>query len=120
MSGVPPGFATDEDVHGDVAAGLRRRGLDAVSMPEAGRLAAQDEEQLARAAGEDRVPITFNVADFARLHHEWSAAGRAHAGLVVSRQRPIGEVVRAVERLAASLDRDAMRDRLEYLSHWLT
>jgi hypothetical protein len=66
-----------------------------------------------------RVLITFNVADFARLHHEWADDGRGHAGLIVSRQRPVGEVVRGVERLATVLDREAMRDRLEYLGGWV-
>ena len=49
-----------------------------------------DEEQLDHAA-EGRVLLTFNVGDFARLHHARLASGGAHAGIVVSAQRPIGD-----------------------------
>ena len=89
-------FFTDEDVYGAVATQLQNSGFDAVSTPDADRLGVSDESQLAWAAQENRVLVTFNVSDFARLHYQWLGDGRHHAGVIVSRQRPIGEVVRGL------------------------
>lgn len=109
---------TDEDVYGSVAAKLREKGLDAVSTPEARRLGQSDESQLDWATQEGRAVLTFNVADFARMHLRWLSDSRHHAGIVVSRQRPIGDLLRRIEALVASLEADDMRDRLEYLNNW--
>lgn len=111
-------FFTDEDVYGSVAPKLREKGLDAISTPEADRLGESDESQLLWAAQEGRVVLTFNVSDFARLHDEWLNHSRHHAGIVVSSQRPIGDFLRRVLALAASLSREEMEDRLEFLSNW--
>ena len=109
---------TDEDVYGAVAPALRKAGLDAVSTPEAGRLGESDESQLAYAASEGRVLLSFNVDHFAALHSAWLTPGRRHAGIVVSSQRPIGELLRRVLNLAGTLSAEAMEDRLEYLGDW--
>lgn len=61
-------FFTDEDIYAAVAPALRKAGGDAVSTPEAGRLGESDESQLAWAAREGRVLVTFNVAHFSALH----------------------------------------------------
>lgn len=111
-------FFTDEDVYGAIAVALRRSGFDAVSTPETGRLGESDESQLQWAADELRVLVTFNVAHFSRLHTEWIRQGYHHSGIVVSNQRPIGEVLRQLQHLTRELDHDAMRDRLEFLNDW--
>lgn len=111
-------FFTDEDVYGAVAAQLRAAGFDAISTPEAGRLGCDDPDQLLWAFGQNRTLVTFNVSDFARLHHEWLAQGGHHAGLIVSQQRPIGDLLRRLLNLARSLSAADMQDRLEYLSRW--
>jgi hypothetical protein len=113
-----PAFFTDEDVYAGVAPGLRKAGLDALSSPEAGRLGASDESQLAFAATQGRVLVTFNVAHFVAIHVAWIRQGRHHAGIVVSHQRPIGDVLRRLRHLASTLDTDAMQNRLEYLGDW--
>jgi hypothetical protein len=111
-------FFTDEDVYGSIAPKLRERGFDAVSTPEAQRLRESDQSQLAWATQEGRVLVTFNVADFGRLHHEWVSESRHHAGIIVSRQRPIGDLLRRLFALASSLSREDMQARLEYLTDW--
>jgi hypothetical protein len=111
-------FFTDEDVHRALAVQLRSAGVDAVSTPEAGRLSELDSSQLLWAAQEGRVLLTFNVSDFARLHHEWMNRGLHHAGLIVSRQRSVGDTLRRVLHVAQSLTAEQMHDRLEYLSNW--
>jgi Domain of unknown function (DUF5615) len=77
-------FYTDEDVYAAVAVQLRAAGHDAVSTPEAGRFGESDQSQLLWAAQAQRALFTFNVADFARLHHQWMTQGRHHAGVIVS------------------------------------
>ena len=111
-------YFTDEDIYGAVAAALRKLGIDALSTPEAGRLAETDESQLQWAATEGRVLVTFNVAHVAALHTAWLQQARHHAGIVVSNQRPLGDLLRRLQHLAATLDSDAIRDRLEFLKDW--
>jgi hypothetical protein len=113
-----PRFFTDEDLYAAVAPALRRAGVDAISAPEAGLLGAADEAQLTWAANAGRTLITFNVAHFAALHGTWIAQGQHHAGLVVSSQRAIGDVLRRLLHLAGSLDAEGLRDRLEFLGDW--
>src|SRR5689334_6819692 len=48
-------FYTDEHVARAVINGLRLRGVDVLTVAEAGMLSASDEEHLARARNEDRV-----------------------------------------------------------------
>jgi hypothetical protein len=111
-------FFTDEDVYGSVAAALRRAGMDAVSAPGTSRLGTSDESQLLWSAGQGRAVVTFNVAHFAALHAAWLRKGQHHSGIVVSQQRPIGDLLRRLLRLANTLDAESMRDRLEFLSDW--
>ena len=77
-----------------------------------------DELQLAWSAGQDRVQVTFNVAHFSALHSAWISMGRQHAGIVVSSQRPIGDMLHRLLHLAGTLDSTAMQDRLEFLGDW--
>lgn len=113
-----PRFFTDEDVYSAVAPALRRAGIDAVSTAEAGRPGRADESHLEWVSAEERVLVTFNVAHFAELHVTWLRHGRHHAGIVVSSQRPIGEVVRRLLHLAGALEAESMHDRLEFLGDW--
>lgn len=57
----------DEHVPKAVAEGLRRRGVDVVTVQEIGLQAADDQRHLERAAEEGRVVVTQD-ADFLRLH----------------------------------------------------
>ena len=115
---IPIRLYTDEDVYGSVALKLRERGLDAMSTPEANRLGASDLSQIEWAAQQGRVLLTFNVAHFTRLHDEWLSRSQHHSGIIVSSQRPIGDLLRRARALASSLGAEEMRDRLEFLSNW--
>jgi hypothetical protein len=42
-----------------------------------------DDEVLALARSERRILVTHNVADFPRILRDWSAAQRAHAGVIL-------------------------------------
>src|SRR5688500_9954337 len=109
---------TDEDVYAVVATAVRNAGFDAVSTPEVGRLAESDEAQLDWATLKGRVLVTFNVSHFAALHADRLSQGLHHAGIVVSAQRPIGDLLRRLLHLLGTLDAEAMHDRLEFLGDW--
>lgn len=80
-------FYTDEHVVRAVVRGLRQRGVDVLTVVEAGMLGASDEDHLERARNEERVIFTQDD-DFLRMH----AAGTSHAGIVYApQQTAIGE-----------------------------
>jgi hypothetical protein len=111
-------FYLDEDIYGAIAPALRKAGIDALSTLEAGRSAEADESQLEWATSNERAIVTFNVGHFADLHSRWLQEGRRHAGIVVSAQRPIGELLRRLLHLAETMPLDSLKDRLEFLSDW--
>jgi len=67
-------FYLDEHIPKGVVEGLRRRGIDVLTVQEAGRSGDSDERQLAFAKKEGRVLVTFDD-DFLRL----DASGVSHA-----------------------------------------
>jgi hypothetical protein len=97
---------------------LRASGFDAVSATEAGRLSEPDPTHLEWCHKHGRAIATFNTRDFCALHKDWLVAGKRHAGIIVSDQRPIGDLMHRVLRLARTLTAEEMVDRLEYLSDW--
>lgn len=79
-----------------------------------------DEEQLLFAEGQGRVLATCNIGDFARLHSEWRAADRGHAGIILVQQQKWGpgELARRIIRLLAGVPGQDMRNRLEFIGGW--
>jgi hypothetical protein len=111
-------FYVDEDAaEHAVTEGLRRRGIEVLTVLEAGRGEETDEEQLAFAAAGGRVLYTLNVDDFCRLHREFLSSGRDHCGIVViPRQRySAGEKIRRLASLAENFTAEEMKNRLQYL-----
>ena len=107
-------------MHRALPRNLRAAGIDVLTVAEAGRRGLSDEEQLAFAALQGRAVFTCNVPDFARLHKAWVSAGRQHAGIILLKEQStsVGVQIRALVRLAAALDPETMRDRLEFLTKW--
>lgn len=105
----------DEDVHESVAPALRRHGYDVLSVREVERRGLSDVEQLAYAAEQGRTLVSFNAADYIALHLEYLAQGREHAGIVVSKQVPIGETVRRLLILLDHVSADEIRNQLRWL-----
>ena len=107
----PIRFYMDEHVPTAVTQGLRRRGVDALTVQEAGLRSTTDEEQLAFALAQGRVIFTQD-ADFPRLH----AAGVHHAGIVYApQQMPVGAMIRGLMLIVEVLAPDDMIDRLEFV-----
>jgi hypothetical protein len=103
-------IAVYTDVHGGLAAQLRRRGFDAVSAYEVGNARPDDSDQLEYAANQRRAILTCNIKDFEPLFEEWWQAGRKHYGVIVSEQLPIGEMLRRVVRLLNTMSADEMEN----------
>lgn len=110
-----PRLYLDEDVHGGVARGLRRRGYDVLTTIEADRSGTSDADQLRFAASEQRCLFSFNRGDFARLHGELIGRGDHHFGIVLCRQVPVGTVVRHLAALLAQHVADDLMDQLVWL-----
>jgi len=63
---------------------LRERGHDVRAVDEERALdGAADERLLALATAEERIMVTFDADDFARLTRIWAGGGRHHAGCLI-------------------------------------
>ena len=104
-------FYADEQVARAVVKGLRERGVDVLTVTEAGLLGAADDAHLARALRDGRVVLTHDV-DFLRLH----AAGVRHGGIVYApSELPIGDVIRGLMLIVQVLDAEDMIGHVEFL-----
>lgn len=104
-------YYTDEHVAAAVIRGLRQRGIDVLSVPEAGMMGASDEAHLTFALAEQRILFTQDT-DFLRL----AAAGATHAGIVYAPQRTsIGDIIRGLVLIHQALEAEDMIGQLEYL-----
>jgi len=73
----------DEDISPKVSEILRKKGIDAVSAHETGKLEASDAEQLAFAAAGERAMVTRNRDDFITLTVQFFEALKPHKGLII-------------------------------------
>lgn len=104
-------FYTDEHVSKVVVKGLRGRGVDVLTIAEAGTLGASDDEHLERAKHDKRVIFTQD-ADFLHLH----AAGKKHAGIVYATQgTSISKIISGLLLIYQVLDVKDMENHVEYL-----
>jgi uncharacterized protein with PIN domain len=112
-------FDEDSMRHSLVRA-LRSRGVDVLTALDVGMIERPDEEHLIYASTHGRVLCTSNVADFCRLHGEFIAQGRSHAGIIlIAQQRfSVGEQMRRLVRLLATKSSGDMQTQVEFLSAW--
>lgn len=104
-------FYTDEHVGRAVVRGLRQRGVDVLTVPEAALLGAADEVQLRFARKTARVIFTQDD-DFLRL----AAAGVPHAGIVYAMQgTAVGRIVRGLVLIHQVLEPEEIHGQIEYL-----
>jgi len=104
-------YYADEHVSRAVIVGLRQRGVDVLSVPEANKLGTSDKEHLAFALAEERVLFTHD-ADFLRL----ASSGIDHAGIVYAHQHiSVGEIIRGLMLIYQVLDSADMINTVEYL-----
>ncbi len=99
---------------------LRARHVGVFTASESGMINRSDEQHLAYAAGAGLASCSFNIKDYAMLHEQWTAAGRAHSGIVLAPQQrySVGDQLRRLLRILNRVPASQMGSRLEYLSHW--
>jgi len=124
---IPPrrvnhaGLYLDEDTQSlALIASLRSRGVKVFTTTEAGMFSGTDEDQLKLATSRNLVLVSSNIADFARIHNQWSAAAQEHAGIILITQQKWGpgELARRILRLLAGVPGSNMHGRLEFISNW--
>jgi uncharacterized protein with PIN domain len=104
-------FYTDEHVAKAIIRGLRQRGVDVLTVPEANMLGAFDEDHLAKAREEKRVIFTQD-SDFLRL----AASGVDHSGIVyASQEASISHIIYGLMLIYQVLDAEEMIRHIEYL-----
>ena len=116
---MPLTLYLDENVDVSLAAGLQRRGIDVVTARERGKLGASDEEHLALASAEGRLLVSHDIADFARLHQQWVAAGRQHAGVAVSNMVAPGTLLRRFLHLCKRVSTVEANGQLIFLGQFV-
>ena len=100
----------------DLVVALPARGVTVITALDAGLTEKPDEQQLAFATERGCVLYTFNASDFYRLHTQWVNAGREHAGMILAPQQrfSVGEQLRRIPRLRATVSVGCMRNQVEF------
>ena len=99
---------------------LRARGVDVITALEEGMIEREDTEHLEYAITQGRVLYTCNVADFYRLHTDFLAQGKSHAGMILAPQQrySVGEVMRRLLKLIHTKSAAEMSNSIEFLQAW--
>ena len=106
----------DDNVPEAIAAAVRLRGYDVTTVRDAERKAASDLDQLRYASLQKRVLFTFNVADFVKLHDEFVSTNRHHSGILLSKQLPVGTIVKRLLKLLSRLPMDEIENNILWLN----
>ena len=113
----------DEHYADAIAEQLRARGHDAQTVSERGLKGLPDEPLLGLCHGESRALLTNNARDFVPLARQWTAAGREHAGILLtadaSLPRHRGNIGRYVEILLAVFEAGQEERALANQVRWL-
>ena len=112
----------DEDImEKALVQALRVRDIDVMTVGETGRVGESDEAQLIWATVQGRVLYSSNIGDFCRLHNDFIAEGRVHAGIIlVSQQRySLGVKLQGILRLVGNKSAEDMVNQLEFFSKYL-
>ena len=77
---------------------LRTHGVDCLTTQQATNHGRSDEQQLIFATAEARALFTFNHKDFLPLVNQWHRTNRSYAGLILSKELPLAELLRRFRR----------------------
>lgn len=104
-------FYLDEHIPSAVAEGLRRRGVNVLTVQSAGQSGLSDPEQLSFAHQEQRVLVTMD-SDLLVI----ASRGFVHSGIAYANSRSsIGELIRAIVLLHDVLTPADMMNHVEFL-----
>jgi hypothetical protein len=99
-----------------IAAGRKRRGVEALFARDAENLGLTDEAQLFY-AGEKMLTIFTHDTDFLQIAARWLDEGKTHQGVIYCHQKCylIGERVRRLRVLTSVLSSEDMVGHIEFL-----
>ena len=114
----------DEMLDPTIAEQLCRRGHDVAAIQGNAELEGKQDSELLQAARElDRATVTDNIADFARLHRQFLAAGEEHSGIVLASpasfprsKRTLGIWIEAVATFLEGHEGESLRNTCTWLS----
>lgn len=100
---------------------LGRLGWDCVATQEAGDRRMSGVRQLEWATAEGRCVLTANKDDFARIHAEWAAFVRVHAGIIIvtNQGAEIGRIIAALDSTSAAFPSGDLTSQILFLSNWM-
>lgn len=103
----------DENVNIAIVEGLRRRGVEAWSAIEKGKIGLSDEEQL-RYASKEKAIIFTHDDDFLSMATE---SGIEHCGIIYVHQQhlSIGECIRRLKGIIETMSPEEMHNRTLFL-----
>jgi predicted nuclease of predicted toxin-antitoxin system len=114
----PPKLYLNEHLSPRLVAQLRQYGFDVTSTLESGMVEADDDEQLAYAASQQRAIVTFNHKDFAVRHAQYLAAGKEHWGIVLSTQESTDVIRQRLLRLLNTLSAEELKNQIRWLNEF--
>ena len=105
-------YLDEDSMRRSLVRALRVRGVDLITALDVGMIERKDVEHLDYATEQGRVLCSFNVGDYYRLHTDYVAQGKPHAGIILMRQQfySVGEQMRRILKLMASRSADEMRN----------
>jgi hypothetical protein len=96
---------------------LLKRGHDISRTPnEWMMLDASDIAQLLGSTAQGRVIFTFNVRDYIELAHRYPH----HAGILLSAQKPMPQLLAALDRMLNETQAEAWTGQVRRLNDWMT
>lgn len=114
-SDTAPKLFLDEHIWVGLAEALRQQGFDTVHVHEVQRDGLDDESQLIYATENERAILTFNARHFEPLAAKWFLEQREHAGIIISDELPLGELLRRMVNLLQVRKGKEIKDTV----HWL-
>ncbi len=111
-------YLNEDTINRRLIQALRSRDIDVLTAREAGLTGVSDREHLEYASSLGHTILTFNTRDFVKLHTEYAALGKRHAGVIVSDQTHVGVILRRLLKLCHARSATDMQGWLEYLSNW--
>ncbi|MDI9634348.1 DUF5615 family PIN-like protein [Kamptonema cortianum] len=114
-------YLDEDSVEKSLIAAFRNADLDIVTVTEVHRESYSDEDQLLWATTQRRAIYSYNQRDFCRLHREFLAAERNHAGIILVQQQrySVGQQLQGLLRLAATVSAKEMVNQLVFLGAYI-
>jgi len=106
----------DENIPVVLCTALAAHGVDCLTTQQAGNLGLSDVQQLAFATTEGRSLVTFNRKDFLPLVQRWQESTHTHAGLILSKELPVPELLRRFRKFLHQHQTDDLTNLVLWLS----